>query len=152
MKWFPVACLALLSACAPVRDLFTRDPAPVPAAPPPAAAALPPAANLPIDPQGRSPEALDASSPAERAEAAAPAAAGALIGTTTASLGEPARQGFWLETPLVSAERPGSVRYNGQSANVTLIPSQSGSRLSLAAMRLIGASLTDLVEIEVYGS
>lgn len=74
---------------------------------------------------------------------------------TVASLGDPGRAGMWLETPLVQQETPGKVRVgsSGASASVTLIPikgaASAGSRLSLAAMRELGASLGDLVELDV---
>ncbi|MHA6345602.1 hypothetical protein ACXYMW_08830, partial [Roseivivax sp. CAU 1761] len=64
--------------------------------------------------------------------------------------------GFWLETPLVSAETKGRVVYpqTGKSAQVDLIPiggaATAGSRISLAAMRLIEAPLTDLPTVEVF--
>ena len=78
------------------------------------------------------------------------------LGQTIASLGSPSEQGLWLKTPLVSAERPGRIVYatTGQSANVTLQPIEgaesSGSRISLSAIQAIGASPTDLLEIEVF--
>jgi hypothetical protein len=73
-----------------------------------------------------------------------------------AALGDPSAPGFWLETPLVSEVRQGRVRLaaTGASVQVELRPIQgaatAGSRLSLAAMRLLGVGLTDLPEIEVY--
>ncbi|ETX14504.1 hypothetical protein OCH239_02775 [Roseivivax halodurans JCM 10272] len=101
---------------------------------------------------------FDLTTEAERQEAAAPAPIGGetSLGTTVASLGDPASQGFWLETPLVDAETEGRVVYpeTGESASVTLrpIPGEpgAGSRISLAAMRLIEAPLTDLPTLEVY--
>ncbi len=77
------------------------------------------------------------------------------LGTTVASLGDAAQPGLWLKTPLVRAEQPGRIRSveTGQSVAVTLIPIEgpetAGSRLSLAAMQAIGASLTGLPEVEV---
>ncbi|WP_299557978.1 hypothetical protein [uncultured Sulfitobacter sp.] len=114
-------------------------------APPPPAAA-------------RTQEALDTTSAAQRAQAAAPAAKqtdSKLLGTTIASLGSPTEPGFWLKTPLVKDETKGRVtnKATGKSSAVTLIPidgpASGGSRLSLPALRLIGASLTDLTEVEV---
>lgn len=92
----------------------------------------------------------------KKAAAAKPADAGGetLLGKTVASLGDPSRSGFWLETPLVKAAQKGRVEYNGKSAQVDLIPidgpSSGGSRLSLPAMQLIGAPLTDLPTIQVF--
>lgn len=74
---------------------------------------------------------------------------------TIASLGDPARAGLWMETPLVQREMQGRVRVRdtGTSAELTLIPApgQAGasSRLSLAAMRALGAPLGNLVDLEV---
>lgn len=117
--------------------------APATAAPPP-----PPAA--------RTAEALDTTTPEQRAAAiAAPQAPVSALGTTVVSLGSPTEPGLWLKTPLVKAEVQGRVTNpaNGKSSLVTLIPLEgpptAGSRMSLAALRLIEASLTDLTEVEV---
>ena len=62
---------------------------------------------------------------------------------------------MWIKTPLVDTEMQGRVTNteNGKSAAVTLIPIEgeatAGSRMSLAALRLIDASLTDLTKVEV---
>ncbi|SIT76541.1 hypothetical protein [Pontibaca methylaminivorans] len=74
---------------------------------------------------------------------------------TIASLGDPARGGLWLETPLVKSEMPGrlSAVRTGGSAEVTLIPipgaASAGSRISLEAMQKLGVSPGDLVELDV---
>ncbi len=77
------------------------------------------------------------------------------LGVTVAALGDPARAGAWMETPLVDTEQPGQVRYAGKYLPVTLIPTDGpetgGSRLSLGAMQALGLPLTDLTEVEVYG-
>lgn len=84
------------------------------------------------------------------------ASASGLLGTTVASLGDATRQGFWIETPLVSAPQKGKVRYpkTGREVKVDLIPragaSSGGSSLSLGAMRLLDVPLTALAEVEVY--
>lgn len=91
----------------------------------------------------------DASEPV--AEAPRPSAGG----DTVASLGDPARAGLWLETPLVSAQSSGTVRVKetGRNLEVTLIPipgeATAGSRLSVEAMRALGVGLADLVELQV---
>ena len=117
--------------------------------------AAPPAAS-PIATAGSSAEALDTTTAAEREAAArAPASAGAALGSTVVSLGSATEPGLWLKTPLVDAEQPGRVTNpaTGKSAAVTLIPLEgpatAGSRMSLPALRLIGASLTDLTTVEV---
>ena len=74
---------------------------------------------------------------------------------TVAGLGDPSRPGLWLETPLVQSEGQGRVRLlsGGASVAVALLPAPgpatAGSRLSLSAMRQLGAPLSDLVELEV---
>ena len=80
------------------------------------------------------------------------------LGRTVASLGNAAEPGMWLKTPLVGATRMGRVHFpaTGNSVAVTLIPIEgpdtAGSRLSLSAMQALGAPLTDLVEVDVFGS
>src|SRR5690606_13112852 len=64
---------------------------------------------------GASAEAFVTTTPAERAAALAGPAPGAeaRLGTTIASLGNPAEPGLWLQTPLVSSTRPGRIRLKG---------------------------------------
>tara|TARA_R110002110_G_scaffold33925_2_gene115973 strand:- start:598 stop:1110 length:513 start_codon:yes stop_codon:yes gene_type:complete len=101
---------------------------------------------------------LDTTTAEQRAQAAAapaPQAVTKVLGTTVASLGSPTEPGFWLKTPLVTSQTAGRVtnKANGKSSAVTLIPIEGpatgGSRLSLPAMRLIEAPLTDLVDLTV---
>lgn len=101
---------------------------------------------------------LDTTTPEQRAQAAAapaPQAVTKVLGTTVASLGSPTEPGFWLKTPLVTSQTAGRVtnKANGKSSAVTLIPIEGpatgGSRLSLPAIRLIEAPLTDLVDLTV---
>ena len=106
----------------------------------------------------RTADEFDTTTDAERQEAVAPTkvAGEKKLGLTIASLGDPAAPGFWLETPLVTETTQGRVvnPATGASVRVELRPSGgaagSGSRVSLAAMRLLGAALTDLPELEVY--
>jgi len=111
--------------------------------------------QVPLD-QARTAEDFDTTSADERAAALQPASAARKLGTTVASLGNPAVPGFWLETPLVSENTPGRVVYpaTGTSVSLDLIPIEGpktgGSRISLAAMRLLGAPLTGLPELVVY--
>ncbi|WP_166416148.1 hypothetical protein [Cochlodiniinecator piscidefendens] len=78
------------------------------------------------------------------------------LGQTIASLGDPTDQGFWVKTPLVQSETSGYIRSDetGETVEVTLIPLEqdvgAGSQVSLAAMRLLGVSLTGLPVIEVF--
>lgn len=116
----------------------------------------PATAAPPATPDARTADALDTTSPEQRAAVAEPAAgAERVLGTTVASLGSATEPGLWLKTPLVRAETQGRVTNpaTGKSSTVTLIPlpgpETGGSRMSLPALRLIGASLTDLTEVEV---
>ena len=72
---------------------------------------------------------------------------------TVASLGDPAIPGLWMETSLVTMEQIARLRSaNGKQVTVTLKPSAgegSAGRLSIGAMRALGAPLTELVEVEV---
>lgn len=85
-----------------------------------------------------------------------PADTPGLVGVTVASLGDPARDGFWIETPMVQSAGKGRVSYekSGRTVKVDLIPIEgpatAGSRLSIAAMRLLDAPLTGLAEVKVY--
>ncbi len=144
----------LLAGCGAIQQMAT--PAQAPAGVESEAAAVRPVARPRAD-APQSAESFDTTTAAERAAAAAPAPQGALrLGTTVASLGDPTEAGFWLKTPLVDAPAPGRVvaTGTGQSARVELRPLAaepgSGSQISLAAMRLIGAPLTGLPEIEVF--
>ncbi|KZZ27110.1 hypothetical protein A3753_01885 [Sulfitobacter sp. HI0082] len=163
----PLFIVAATAGCSTLSDRFGMDAsqsepaaasapteAPAEAATAPAAA-TPPAAS-PIATRGSSAEALDTTTAAEREAASrAPASIGAALGTTVVSLGSATEPGLWLKTPLVDAEQPGRVTNpaTGKSAAVTLIPLEgpatAGSRMSLPALRLIGASLTDLTTVEV---
>lgn len=74
--------------------------------------------------------------------------------STVAGLGDPTVPGLWMETPLVKSEQKARVRSAG-GAEVTLIlrpiagEASAGSRLSIDAMRALGAPLTELVELQV---
>lgn len=106
----------------------------------------------------RTAEEFDVTTAAERKAATqAPVdAAEERLGLTVASLGDPTQAGFWIKTPLVSTQTKGRVVYpgTGKSVQVDLIPIEgtgsAGSRLSLAAFRLIEAPLTELPEVEVF--
>ncbi len=103
-------------------------------------------------------EQFDTTTSEQRTEAVAVAPAGGerKLGVTVGSLGNPAEPGFWLKTPLVSVAGKGRVEYpvSGKSVAVDLIPidgpKTAGSRVSLAALRLLGAPLTGLPDLIVY--
>ncbi len=101
----------------------------------------------------RTVEEFDTTTREQREEAAAATAGGNAIGTTVASLGDAGQPGFWLETPLVDAPTTGRVRNpdTGRTVQVDLRPIEGGSsRISLAALRLLEAPLTELVTLEVF--
>jgi hypothetical protein len=146
-----LACL-MLSGCA----AGLREAAPAAMAPGVETVRPAPRPAVAMDPgAGRTAAALDATTPAERAAALAPAAGGRALGRTLASLGDPGQAGFWMVTPLVAAPRPGRVTHpaSGGTVGLELRPSGgvpgSGSQLSLAAFRALGLPLTALVELEV---
>lgn len=130
-------------ACAPLAQIEpvpndTEVSATVTAPPPPASA--------------RTVEQFDTTSEAERVAAAAPSAGGARLGEVVATLGDAATPGFWVETPLVDTVTTGRAVNvaNGKSVEVELRPVQGSTRVSLAALRLLEAPLTELVTLEVF--
>lgn len=158
----PLVPILLAAACA-------QGPAPDPAAglaqaglpAPPAVTAqtLDPTPAPPPPAGATTVEEFDTTTEEERVAALvppAPAAPPGRLGTTVASLGPPTDTGIWLETPLVTEPTMGRVEYEGQSVNLELRPSGgepgSGSQISLAAMRLLGAPLTSLPELTVYSN
>jgi len=112
----------------------------------------------PPPPAARTVEQFDTTSAEERSAAvAAPEPAGERsLGTTVASLGAPTDPGIWMQTGLVSEVTMGRVVYaaNGKSVTLELRPSGgepgAGSQISLAAIRLLEAPLTGLLELSVF--
>lgn len=91
------------------------------------------------------------------AKAAAAADGGEIrLGETVASLGDPTKSGFWIKSPLVTKAGQGRIEYpaTGKSALVELIPlvgpASGGSQVSLAALRLVEAPITDLPTLVIY--
>lgn len=102
-------------------------------------------------------EAYDRTTKEEKAAAAAPAKSGEQkLGSTIASLGNPTEQGFWIKTPLVKAPAKGrlAVPATGKTVNVDLLPlgggASGGSQVSLAALQMLGVSLTGLPRLDVF--
>lgn len=154
--------LLALAACDMVTNRNPVAPPPTPpatvtAAPGTSAPASAAAGTLQRPASSRSVAQLDASA-AEKAAATAPSATGGRLGTTIASLGDATEGGFWIKTPLVKAPGKGRIvdRASGRSVNVDLIPlagpASAGSQVSLPALTTLGVDLTDLPELEVYGS
>ena len=159
--------LLFLSSCVILAGCGFRGLAPEPVAVPEVAVAVDatrpmarPQDGLKAPPAGaRTAAQFDTTTVADRLaalEAAKAPVTGGPLGKTVASLGDPAQPGLWLETPLVEAVRMGRVVYlaTGKAAVLELRPiagaSGAGSRLSLAAMRLLEAPLTGLPELEVF--
>ena len=74
--------------------------------------------------------------------------------STIAGLGDPTQPGLWMETPLVATQQMARVRSaTGAEVTLSLRPIEgevgAGSRLSIDAMRALGAPLTELVELQV---
>jgi hypothetical protein len=170
MRILPILSLMALAGCGgPVLPGFTMPgslsagPQSVPATGAPLSALSAPEPTLDPDPPPPPPESartvdeFDTTTEEDRAEAVAapePDSESAAIGTTLATLGSPADPGIWVKTPLVSEAVMGRVEYRGRSVNVELRPSGgedgAGSQISLAAMRLIEAPLTEIVELSVF--
>ncbi len=109
----------------------------------------------------RTVEEFDTTSAGDRAaalEGASASGAEANLGVTIASLGDVSQTGIWLKTPLVKTQSKGRVVVvqTGRAVAVDLLPLEgapgAGSRISLAAMRLLDVDLTSLTEMRVYRS
>ena len=105
----------------------------------------------------RTAEAFDITTQAERAAAVQKSPqASTFLGETIASLGNPADTGIWLLTPLVGTVQSGRVQYGDSSVVLELRPIRGeptgASQLSLSAMRLLQAPLTELVRVNVFAS
>lgn len=157
-----VTALALLGACAAPID--GGGPAVAPGAAPPTDpertdAVVAGAGTAPAPHGAITAEQFDTTTEEERAVAVAAAAEAEpeparLLGTEVVALGNPAETGLWLATDLVSAVAPGRVidPVSGNAVLVELRPLEgSGApQISLAALRLLGASLTALPTVEIY--
>jgi len=143
--------LAFLAGCAVFGVETARPPAPP-------ADAQPTVTEVRAPPPGATTaEEFDTTSATDRQQALQGAGTtGRRLGVTIASLGDVAEPGIWIKTPLVGQARRGRVVdiATGNAVALDLVPldapAGSGSRLSLAAMRLLGTGLTDLPELEVY--
>lgn len=137
---FAVAAPLLLANCASVQNVFGAGDAP--------------AQTTAVS--GQDPVLKPQPRPTEEVPVALPVSGTDALGTTIASLGDPALPGLWMETPLVTREQTGTVQYRETTVALTLRPTGgaagSGSRLSLLAMQALGAPLTELVEVRVVGA
>ena len=161
MRWAPLLLLPLLAACQSpsLQGIFGTGPGAVEAA---AAAAAGPRPQT-LDPTPPPPPPASATTAAEfdttseedRAAAQGAASGGETrLGTTLATLGNPAEPGIWIATPLVQAVTAGRVETaGGEAINLELRPSGgavgSGSEISLPAMQLLGLPLTAIEELTV---
>ncbi len=146
MKYALPIVMLCLSGCAVMEQI--ERPNPAGSAPGAAEAQSPPSS-------ARTVEDFDTTTAAERTAAATPSSGGRKLGETIASLGDPTVPGFWVTTDLVDVETPGRVTdlSGNNSVEVTLLPGTNGSaRVSLAALRLLNAPLTDLVELNVFAN
>lgn len=159
-RLFLIAPLLIVAGCQQIGNPFDRskpNAEVVPAATTVGAAVAPAVTAPKPKANARTASDFDTTTAEQKAEAAkAPAAAEKKLGKTVASLGDPTQPGFWVKTPLVKAAGQGRIvnPANSKSAKVELVPlagpASGGSQVSLPALQLIGVSLTDLPEIEVY--
>ncbi len=155
MKYLILLPVVVFAGCTELQTAFGTPTVTAPVAPPPT---LDPAPPPPPPPTARTVEQFDTTTDEDRQAAlATPETSGtASLGTSIASLGNLALPGFWVETPLVTELTPGRIEWQGNSVNVELRPSGgavgSGSEISLAAMRLLEAPLTELPEITVFSN
>lgn len=148
----PLAVLLLLSACATILKPFGRE------APTPEGVLEDPAAPTELSQEvdaAPDEETTDVEEIAAAPEPARPPSANGFLGETVVALGDPAKPGFWLMTPLVDAERPGRLeREGGAVVEVTLIPldveAGAGSQISLSAMRALDIPITGLIALRVF--
>ena len=158
MKRFSIIlAVTLVAGCANAPGWLSPQQTAAPKVDVPAQAEAPSAtASAPPPQTARTVDEFDTTTAADKAAAIAPAAGGTNLGLTIASLGAAGEPGFWLKTPLVAAPGPGRVFYpaNGKSVKVDLIPingdAGAGSRMSLAALRVLEAPLTGLPELRVF--
>jgi hypothetical protein len=157
MRFALFIALLALSACETpfVQEVFAPEMPETTVAPAETLVAAPP----PPPPQtARTVAEFDTTTAADRAEAVAVRATAAdqALGTTLATLGTPTEPGIWLKTPLVTGLQQGKVTHQGRTINIELRPSGgevgSGSQISLAAMRLLEAPLTAILELQVIAT
>ena len=159
--------LSLVGGCAQLKRITAPRAAPAPAeapavvvpeAPEAVAAVISDAGRTaPLPANRRTAEDFDTTTPEERAVAVAaaeqaPAASERSLGTAVASLGDATDPGLWVKTPLVSAVTQGRVAYpaKGTTTLVELRPGTGATQVSLAALRLLDAPLTDLPTVELF--
>lgn len=148
----PLLMLSALGGCAgaPVEEGFAAaDPIGLRPQTRPAEGLAPPP-----QPGARTAEALDTTTPEQRAAATAAPSAPAgerELGGVAVSLGNPSEPGFWLRWAGVTAPGQGRVvAPGGQAVLVDLIPGEGAAQLSLAAFRALGLPLAGLASVTVY--
>lgn len=148
----------MLSGCTQMQAMRPVSGVPAPDALPPPPAEIAAVVMAPPPPAAaRTAAQFDTTTQAQKDAASAPSTGeGRLLGETVASLGDPGQPGLWIRTPLTDVPGSGRIEYGatGRSAVVQIIPSGgaagSGSQVSLAALRLLEAPLTDLPTIMVF--
>jgi hypothetical protein len=145
--------LMAMTGCAGGAPSFLQG-APSAVTPEPAPALNPAMAAPPPPPGARTADALDTTTPEQKAAAltASEPSGERELGKVAVSLGAVGDPGFWLRTSLVTQTLPGRVvTAGGQSVQVDLRPGSGAAQLSLAAFRALGFGLTDLPQVTVFG-
>ena len=155
-KFFGIVFVLTLANCAameatnplsqPQSDSSTAAQAIKHGSPPLSALSQPPTQTI----EDEAAASLDAGDGDETASASPASGSGIILGSQIVSLGDPTDPGLWVKTDFVQTEQLGTVAIaGGQPMQVTLRPLEgSGSpQISLAALRLLGASLTALPEV-----
>ena len=141
--WLAMGLMTGLAACAVSPEMGDAAPEVV----------VLPEIQTPAPPPGaRRVDEFDTTTQAQRSAALKTSEGGVLLGEAVLSLGDPGRAGFWIETALVTSPGQGRVtlREGDNSVEVALLPGIGSGRISLATMRLLEVSLTDLVNANIY--
>ena len=141
--WLAMGLMTGLAACAVSPEMGVAAPEVV----------VLPEIQTPAPPPGaRRVDEFDTTTQAQRSAALEISEGGVLLGEAVLSLGDPGRAGFWIETALVTSPGQGRVTLHegDTSVEVALLPGIGSGRISLATMRLLEVSLTDLVNANIY--
>lgn len=150
----------VLSGCSDLEQTFGETPepidAPVEIAQTTAVSSVTPPPVIQNTGAPRAPEVLDIATTEERTEATTITAVSneKNLGIAIAALGNPAETGFWVKSDLVASPTKGRITdlASGKKVNVDLFPAetaQSGTQISLSAMRALDVSFIDLPEVQI---